>query len=71
MVCKFLVGHELSKFQNQLSQKELGQSVPLFGWNVKDRQKKIKGDLKTFSWVGSKMLLANQIAEFLNELYFK
>lgn len=71
MVCKFLVGHELSKFQNQLSQKELGQSVRLFGWNVKDRQKKIKGDLKTFSWVGSKMLLANQIAEFLNELYFK
>ena len=30
--------------------------------------RKVKGDLKNFSWVWLKMLLANHIAEFLNQL---
>lgn len=33
--------------------------------------RKEKGDLKIFGWQGSKMLLANQIAKFLKQLYVK
>ena len=52
-----------------MSQEKAGQTMWFFISDIEWR--KVKDDLKTFSWVRLKMLSANKILKFLKQHYLK
>ena len=65
-----LSANNASEFLNQLYFKSKGVNQHDFLYGEIDGMK-IRGDLKIFSWLSSKILTVNQIAEFLTQSCLK